>query len=38
MADFIIKNRFKGILVISIKSGGDTMKKMVNFKDWNYKL
>ena len=34
MVDFMIKYRFKGILVISIKKGGDIMKKLANFKDW----
>ena len=32
MVDFITKNRFKGILVISLKSG-DSMKMMTIFKD-----
>ena len=34
MDDYIIKTRFKGILVISIKKSDETMKRVTNFKDW----
>ena len=34
MVDFIIKNRFKGILVISLKRGGGIIKKVAKFKNW----
>ena len=34
MVDLIIKNKFKGISVISSKKGGNTMKRAVTFKNW----
>ena len=37
MVDFIIKNRLKGILVLSNKRGGDKIKRVANFKDWLFK-
>ena len=33
MIDFIIKNRFKGILVIALKKDGNIMIKVATFKD-----
>ena len=39
MVDFIIKNRFKCILIILLKKmGGNIMKRIAKFKNWKIKL